>query len=190
MGRASFRPEPSRFSSRTSRDRRGCSTSSAQSGYAEALAEPPARRRARRSRATAAWRSTPRATRSSSPSRRAPARSTRPPRRSSALARGTRSACGWASTPARRTSRRRATSGPTCTARPGSRPPPTAARSLVSSRHGARWSTPSLLRDLGEHRLKDLAAPQQLYQLLVAGCRTTSRRCGRSSSGRRTCRCR
>ena len=32
------------------------------------------------------------------------------------------------------------------------------------------------LRDLGEHKLKDLARPERIYELGSTGCRTTSRR--------------
>ena len=43
------------------------------------------------------------------------------------------------------------------------------------------------LRDLGEHRLKDLTSPQRLSQLVIAGLPDTSLRCGRSRTARRTC---
>ena len=44
------------------------------------------------------------------------------------------------------------------------------------------------LRDLGEHRLKDLTGPQRLSQLVIDGLPTpSSRRRARSRTGRRTC---
>ena len=44
------------------------------------------------------------------------------------------------------------------------------------------------LRELGEHRLKDLTQPQRLWQLVIAGLpEETSRRCVRSALARSTC---
>ena len=79
-----------------------------------------------------------------------------------ALAPG-RSRSASASTPGRRSSPTRATSAPTCTAPPESRLPATAGR--CSSRRRRRSSSSVELRDLGEHRLKDLSAPERIYQL-------------------------
>ena len=45
------------------------------------------------------------------------------------------------------------------------------------------------LRDLGEHRLKDLQRPEHLFQLVHPTSRPTSRRCARSTRCRTTCRC-
>jgi len=45
------------------------------------------------------------------------------------------------------------------------------------------------LRDLGEHRLKDLTSAQRLSQVVVAGLLDESRRCALSKIDRRTCRC-
>ena len=59
---------------------------------------------------------------------------------------------------------RRATSASTSTARHGSLPPVTAAR-CSCRRRPRRSSIPSELRDLGEHRLKDLSAPERIFQL-------------------------
>ena len=44
------------------------------------------------------------------------------------------------------------------------------------------------LRDLGDHRLKDLAGPEHLFQLVRPACRATSRRWRPSTHGRTTCR--
>ncbi len=74
-----------------------------------------------------------------------------------------RSRCAWGCTRAPRSSRRRATSARTCTARPGSQRRVTAAR--CSSRRPPPRSSTSGLHDLGEHRLKDLSAPERIYQL-------------------------
>jgi class 3 adenylate cyclase len=41
------------------------------------------------------------------------------------------------------------------------------------------------LADLGVHRLKDLEDPVRIFQLAVAGCRGSSRRCARCRAGRR-----
>ena len=74
-----------------------------------------------------------------------------------------RSACAWASTAAPRSSPTRATSASTSTAPPASPPPATAARSSSRPPPPAS-STRSTLHDLGEHRLKDLSAPERIYQ--------------------------
>ena len=85
------------------------------------------------------------------------------------------------------------TSASTCTARPASPASATAARCCSPTRR-ARWSQTSLpdgvsLRDLGEHRLKDLDAPGAA---LPAGhrraCRPTSRRCAPWTPCPTTCR--
>ena len=52
----------------------------------------------------------------------------------------------------------------TCIGRRGSRLPATADR-CSSRRRRPRSSTPAGLRDLGEHRLKDLSAPERIFQL-------------------------
>ena len=58
----------------------------------------------------------------------------------------------------------RATSGSTSTARRASPPPATAGR-CSSPRRRRRSSSSTGSRDLGEHRLKDLSAPERIYQL-------------------------
>ena len=108
-------------------------------------------------------RSTRRATPSSSPFRQGRGRSARP-RTRSAVWRPARSGCGSVSIPGRRTSPMRGTSVSTSTGRRGSLPPATAAR-CWSRRRRPRLSARSGLRDLGEHRLKDLSAPERIYQL-------------------------
>ena len=113
-------------------------------------------------RGTAASRWTRRETRSSSRSRAPPTRSRPPPMGRQRSAAG-RSACAWGSTRASRSSPRRATSGSTSTARRASLPPGTAGRS--SCRRRRATSSAAHLRDLGEHRLKDLSAPERLFQL-------------------------
>ena len=85
-------------------------------------------------------------------------------------------ASGWASTPARRISPATTTAASRSTGRRGSRPSATAARS--SSRRPRRALVESSLpagvrlRDLGRHALKDIPAPEQLFQLDVPGCRS------------------
>ncbi len=91
---------------------------------------------------------------------------------------GDPSGCGWASTPARRSPRERRLPGPRrSTASPGSRPPDTVARSSSPTppRALAADALPDglELRDLGEHRLKDLARPERLHQLVGPGLRAT-----------------
>ena len=84
-----------------------------------------------------------------------------------------RSGSGWASTPARASSTRTArTSATTSTGRPASPARRTAARSSSRRRSGP-WPAATLpagvtLRDLGEHRLKDLR-PEPLTQLVIDG---------------------
>ena len=89
-----------------------------------------------------------------------------------------RSGSGWACTPGSRSGTRTGTSAWTCTAPPGSRAPPTAARWSSPrrlggwrppERAGRRWSS----RDLGWHRLKDLPEPERLYQLTADHLRRT-----------------
>ena len=103
------------------------------------------------------------------------------------------SACGWGCTPARRDARTATTtSASTSTARRASRRPRHGGQVLLSEatralvgRTAARGVT---LRDLGEHRLKDLDAPERLYQLVDRrACRTTSRRSRSARRARTTC---
>ncbi len=115
-----------------------------------------------------AWRWTHRGTRSSLPSRRRQERCAAAEDAQRASDRDRPSACGWASTPERRTSPTRATSAPTCTARRASRRSRTGGRCWCRRRRPSSVD-PSLLRDLGEHRLKDLTRPQRLHQLLGDG---------------------
>ena len=44
------------------------------------------------------------------------------------------------------------------------------------------------LRELGQHRLRDLSAPERLYQVSAAGLEAASRPCARSTPFRTTCR--
>ena len=129
---------------------------------------------------TAAPRWAPRATASSSCSRRAADGGRRGGRRHSAgcdaarlAGRRARSACGWASTPGRRGVHDGGYWGWTCTAPPGSPAPPTAGRWCVSAVTAdlARAELPDgvALRDLGLHQLKDIPSPEHLYQLAVDG---------------------
>ena len=107
--------------------------------------------------------------------RRAPARRWRRPSRRSARSsrsRGPRtpgSRSGWASTRARRARRAAASSASTSTGRRGSRPPATAGRSSPRTRPGrssrARCPPGVTLRELGEYRLRDLLAPERLFQV-------------------------
>ena len=131
-----------------------------------------------RSTPTRASRCRPRATASSwrSPGRRRRSRRRSPPSEPWPPSPGRptgRSACGWGFTPARGSSTRMApTSATTSTGRPASRPRRTAGRCSCRTRSG-RWPAASLpagvsLRDLGEHRLKDLR-PEPLAQLVVEG---------------------
>ena len=46
------------------------------------------------------------------------------------------------------------------------------------------------LVDLGEHRLRDLSGVEHLFQVRAEGCGSSSRRCGRWTRCRGTCRCR
>ena len=88
---------------------------------------------------------------------------------------------------------RRATSGSTCSALRASALPAHGGQVLLSqtTRELVEHELPDgvALRDLGEHRLKDLRGPQRLSQLVIAGLPTSSRRCARSRTGRRTCLC-
>ena len=130
--------------------------------YADALAEH--RRLLREAFArTAGSRSTRRATRSSSPSR---ARRTRSPRRARAggARRRGRSACGWASTRASRCSTDEGYVGIDVHRAARIAAAGTAAR-CWSRRRPRDLVGAGALRDLGEHRLKDLTAPERLYQL-------------------------
>ena len=85
-----------------------------------------------------------------------------PPTRNSRLP-AARCGCGWGCTRGSRFGPTRATSGSTCTAQRGSRLPGTAGRCCLSQ------ATADLagadVRDLGLHRLKDLSAPERLFQL-------------------------
>ena len=157
---ANSRPAPSPSCSRTSRARRGCCTSSGRS---------PMRRRSRApARAsggvppTAGSRWTRRATRSSSPSR--PLRRARGRAGMRRRSRPGRSRCESGCTPGRRSLTRGGL-------RRGRRAPGRAHRRRRARRTGARLrvdracSSRSSSRDLGEHRLKDLSAPERIYQL-------------------------
>ena len=81
-------------------------------------------------------------------------------------------ACGTAlfafasgSTPESRWSPRRATSASTSTVRRASPPRHTAGRSCSRRRHATSLDPDRALRDLGEHRLKDLVEAERLFQL-------------------------
>ena len=147
-----------------------------------ASASPPrghgcARSSALPTRDTAERRSTGPATASSSPSR-AHGRRSPPWSRSSArspTSRGPptrRCACGSVSTRASRLSATRATWEWTSWSRRGSAPPPTAIRSSSHARR-AIWPATSrpgrLVPPLGRHRLKDVPAATQLFQLAAPG---------------------
>ena len=130
-------------------------------GYAKALEEHRRILRAR-SAPTAALRWTRRAMRSSSPSRPRRGRSRRLQRRWRAWCRG-RSGCGWASTRGRHADEEGYVGVDVHRA----------AR-IAAVGHGGQVlvsaSTATLvgtdgLRDLGEHRLKDLSEPERIYQL-------------------------
>ena len=95
--------------------------------------------------------------------RRARRAARRRPRRRRRSATG-RSGCGWASTPATPHVTEEGTSASTSTGRRGSLPPATAAR-CSSRRTTAALVDDGRLRDLGEHRLKDLTAPERIFQL-------------------------
>ena len=84
-----------------------------------------------------------------------------------------RSGSGWACTRGSRPGTRTGTSGWTCTGRRGSRRPRTAVRWCCPRRRGS-WRSlgclPGLsVRDLGFHRLKDIEAPERIYQLVGPG---------------------
>ncbi len=76
----------------------------------------------------------------------------------------------------------------------GARIAGTAHGSQVVLSDATRWLVDDLFRaggdvaarDLGWHRLKDLAAPEHLHDLVVGGCSARSRRCG-ASAPRSTC---
>ena len=85
----------------------------------------------------------------------------------------------WACTPASRRRSTGATSGSTSTGRRGWRRG-TAAR-CWSRRRRARCSTSERLRDLGEHRLKDLSRPSASTSSYRGPARASSRRCARST---------
>ena len=178
----SYRPARSRSSSPTWRGRRGCCTSSAR------------RRTPRRSQSTggvireacaprAASRSTRRATPSSSRSRPLPGALLRPRASTNALASGPIQRPGRRphrdAAPHRRGLRRRR------------RPPRSAHRRRRSRRAGARGrvdaprSSSVELLDLGEHRFKDLATPERVFQL--GDARLPAAQEPRTA---RTCRCR
>ncbi len=89
----------------------------------------------------------------------------RPPRTRNARLRVARCVCGWACTRGRRAGSATTTSGSRCTGRRGSRPPGTAARCSCRSRPSISPARASRVRDLGLHRLKDLSAPERLFQL-------------------------
>ena len=83
-----------------------------------------------------------------------------------------RSASGWGST--RATSKRPVASlvGLDINRRRGSPRPPTAGRSWLAMRPGPRRANPAdgiTFRELGEHRLKDLRAPERLVQVVGDG---------------------
>ena len=87
--------------------------------------------------------------------------------------RALRCGSGWACTRGSRPGTRRGTSGWTFTGRPGSRRPrtagrwwrPSATRLLAASRLPAGVS----FLDLGFHRLKDIEAPERIFQLAAEG---------------------
>ena len=136
----------------------------------------PAGRRDRRARA--GRRSTAAGTPSSPCSRGPPTRSRRPWPRSARSRRrsgrrGPACGCGWACTPARPSAPAGTTPASTCTA-PRASPPPRAAARCCSRRPRACWPSAPCpracgLRDLGEHRLKDLSRPEHLHQLCIEG---------------------
>ena len=83
------------------------------------------------------------------------------------------SASGWGCTPARDCSAVTTTSGSTFIGRPGSPPPVTAVRFSLSDATRALVASALpdglSLRDLAEHRLKDLPAPERIWQLDIDG---------------------
>ena len=94
-----------------------------------------------------------------------------------------RCACAWRCTPARRARATATTSGRRQPRRPPAWRSGTAARCSSRRRpHGAGRATACrrrALRDLGEHRLRDLVEPERVFQLLPSGLPRTSRRCAR-----------
>ena len=74
------------------------------------------------------------------------------------------------------------------TASPGSSRPAHGGQVLLQpAQHWPATPAGAGLRDLGEHRLRDLARPERVFQLLHPDLRPTSRRCGRSRPARTTC---
>ena len=131
---------------------------------------------ARRSRRTAATSSRPSAMPSAPPSPRRDALGggARRAARAGAEPWGEvgRSGCGWRSTPARPRSATATTSARRSTASPACSRPRTAARccSPGPTAELVRDSCRRLeLRDLGEHRLKDLPEPEHIFQLVAPG---------------------
>ena len=156
------RPARSRSSLRTSRDRRGSWTSSGPRTtrrHSRSIDESCARPAHGRVES----RSTRKAMRSSSPSRPHRERSL-PPGRSWTDSARDRFAFASASTRVRRSSPTKATSVPMSTAPPASRRRGTAARCSSPSATRALLDGDSCV-DLGEHRFKDLAAAERVYQL-------------------------
>ena len=83
--------------------------------------------------------------------------------RRSAPWRADRCACGWGCTRASRSWTSKATSASTCTARRGSQPRGTAGRCCCRRRRPI--SPASRFATSAQHRLKDLSAPERLFQL-------------------------
>ena len=158
------RPAPSPSSSPTSRDRRGCCTSSARRRM-RMRSPSTAASSARRARQRAASRSTPRGTPSSIAFPTAPGAIAAAAGGHGRARLGPDPGCASACTRVRRSSPTRATSGATCTSgarvaacgprRPG-RCSRQSTRELVDGELGT---------ELGEHRLKDFDEPVALFQL-------------------------
>ena len=129
--------------------------------YADVLGEHR-RALATCSRCMAEWRWTRRVMRSLSPSLGRQTLWPRRPRGRRPSGRA-RSKCAWAFTPVSLSSPTRATSASTSTGRLGSLRQVTAVRSLFRKQR-ATLSAGISMRDLGKHRLKDLAAPERIYQ--------------------------
>ena len=158
----SYRPGSSRSSSPTSRGRRSSCTNWVMAVTPRHLPRT-GESFARRVTATTAWRSTRRATRSSSPSKTAPAALRRRRRADGGDSRPVRCRCGSGCTRGRPLVSDEGYVGVDVHR---------AAR-IAASGHGGQvlvsHSTASLvdgdLRDLGEHRFKDLLAAERVYQL-------------------------
>ncbi len=91
----------------------------------------------------------------------------RPPATRSTRLRPARCGCGWGCIRGSRFAPTRAMSDSTCIAQRASRPPATADRCCCRRR---RPTSPAVdVRDLGLHRLKDLSAPERLFQLGTEG---------------------